>query len=669
MGQRTQALHTAITLPRTLKWVAAIVVAPIVVGVLFIAVFGWGWLRAPIERLTLEKTGRVLRIQGDMDVTLAWPWPRLHAKGVSFANPAWSRQKQMLVADAVDLTIDLPQLLQGHLVLPELRLQRPVVFLERASGGRKSWLLDLNQQDEDSHIRMDRLTLDGGLLGYDDAAQETSIRAELSTAEPPVGGAAAGLIFAAHGQYHGLPLKATGKGGPVLMLRDDHTPYPLTVDATIGHTSLKAQGNVIALFEFSAADMRLALRGDSMAQLFPLSGIALPDTPAYQTEGHLRHSGNNWAYEKFTGKVGSSDLQGSLQIAVGDKPVTLTAELTSDVLDLADLGPLIGAKPGSMQAARRAAPAVAQDVTPSKARVLPDMPFNTEHWNSVNAEVGLRAKTIRRAKELPLENLTVHLSLRDSVLKLDPLDFGLAGGSLQGDITLDGRKDPIQVQAQVLARKIVLARLFPAFALNKSSVGQVNGEFKLFGHGNSVAKMLATAQGKVGLVVSGGEVSRLMMEKAGLHLWEILQLNLRGDEQIKLRCVVADFDVQAGKMKANALIFDTQVTTLIGTGTIDLAQEQLDLRFNQKTKNTSPLALRSPIHIRGSFARPDAGVDKVRVAQRALGALALGFVYPVLALLPLIDAGPGQDSNCAQLVRDARAPPRPAKKGMQPDLP
>ena len=241
------------------------------------------------------------------------------------------------------------------------------------------------------------------------------------------------------------------------------------------------------------------------------------------------------------------------------------------------------------------------------------------------------------------------------MLTLDPLNFGLAGGQLNTVISLDGRRDPIQAHAQVKARKILLAKLFPTIALSQTSIGEVNGEFDLIGQGNSVGRMLASANGKAGLVVVGGEVSKLMMEKAGLHLWEILQLNLTGDRQVKLRCAVADFDVKSGKMQADALIFDTQVTTLIGSGSIDLGQERLDLILNQKTKNTSPVALRSPIYIRGSFAKPEVGVDKVRVAVRALGAITLGIVSPLLAILPLIDAGPGKDSDCGQLVRDARA--------------
>jgi AsmA protein len=243
--------------------------------------------------------------------------------------------------------------------------------------------------------------------------------------------------------------------------------------------------------------------------------------------------------------------------------------------------------------------------------------------------------------------------LHDSVLTLDPLNFGVAGGHLDAVISLDGRKDPIQARAQVKVKKILIAKLFPTIELSKTSVGQVNGVFDLAGSGNSVGRMLAESNGKLGLVLSGGEVSKMMAEKVGLHLWEILELNVTGDRLIKLRCVVADFDVKEGIMHANALIFDTEITTIIGTGSIDLRHETLDLTLNQKTKDTSYVALRSPIYIRGSFARPKVEVDKGSAITRALGAIALGIANPLLTLLPLIDAGPGSDSDCVELIRNA----------------
>ncbi len=652
------------TLTRTLQWTAGVVLVPIMLAVVFIAVFGWNWLRGPLERLALDKTGRVLAIQGDLSLRFGWPSPRLDFGAVAFANPAWAREKHMLTADAAQVTLDVSQLLRRNVVFPEVRLVRPVVFLEQGSGGRKTWLLDREQQDEGARIRVDLLSIDQGTIGYDDAQQKTSIRAKLSTqGAPPQGSAQAGLTFEAAGKYKDLALQARGSGGPVLALRDEKTPYPLKVDATVGRTRVRADGTITSLLAFTALDMRLALQGDNLERLFPLLGIALPATRAYTTEGHLTHSAKTWRYEKFSGRIGDSDIAGTVQVDTGGARPQLKAELVSKVLDFADLGPLIGSRPGSMQAAKQAAPAPTPTVaaTPAKARVLPDLPFKTDRWDSVDADVTLKAGTIRRARELPLENLTTHLGLRDSVLTLDPIDFGLAGGTLNGVVTLDGRKNPIQAHARVRVRKVLLSRLFPTVDLSKNSIGQINGEFDLIGHGNSVGTMLASSNGKLGLVVAGGEISQLMMEKAGLHLWEILQLNLSGDKLIKLRCAVADFDVKQGNMHPQALVFDTAVTTINGSGDIDLGKETLNLTLNPKTKNTSPLALRSPIYVRGSFARPEVAVDTGRVAARALGAVALGIVNPLLALIPLIDAGPGKDSDCGQLVREARALPRPDK--------
>ena len=646
------------TLPRSLKWIAGSILALIVLMAGFLAIFDGNWLRGPIERMTLEKTGRELVIGGDIEVRFGWPVPRIRTGAITFANPDWAKEKQMVAADAMEVMIDLAQLLRKNIVFPEVRFVRPVVFLEQGPDGRRNWLLDMQQQDESARIQIGRLALDQGKLGYDDVVRKTSIRAQLSTSD--TSSADQVLAFTAQGKFKGMPLKAHGNGGPVLGLRDEKTPYPLTADLAVGHTVVKISGTITSLLKFSAMDMRLDLRGESLAQLFPLLGITFPETRSYVTKGHIVHGGQAWHYRKFSGRIGESDIAGTLQIDTGSKPPTLKADLVSKVLDIADLGPLIGMRPDQVQLARQdAAPAAQADLPiPAQARLLPDMPFKTDRWGSVDAQVSLKAGTIRRAGALPLENLTTHLSLRDSVVTLDPLDFGVAGGHLKGVISLDGRTDPIRAKARVRARKILLAKLLPAVESNvaggEAGTGQINGEFNLAGNGNSVKSMLATSHGQVGLVVVRGEISRMMMEKAGVHLWEMMELKMTGDKLVKIRCLVADFDVKEGVMHSKALVFDTEVTTILGTGSIDLGQEKLDLTLTQKTKNTSPLALSSPIHVRGSFDRPDVGVNKGQVAARAVGAILLGAVNPLLALIPLVDAGPGSDSECRQLIQDAR---------------
>lgn len=655
---------------RAFKWAGWLFLALMLLIVLCVALFDWNWLRGTIERMAMEKTGREMAIKGNLAVRLGWPLPRIRAEGVTFANPPWARDRQMIAADAVEITIDLPELLGKNIVLPEVRLEHPVVVLEKSADGRKNWLLDRNQLDEDAHVQIGRVMLDHGRIAYKDLQQKTSIESEISTLEAQQDGTAAGSIaFSAQGTYKGLPLTARGRGGPVLALRDESTPYRLKIDATIGRTGLQANGSITSLIKFSAIDMRLALRGDSLAQLFPLLGIAFPETQSYSTMGHLAHRAQMWRYESFSGRIGKSEVSGTLQVDTGGKRPFLHGGLVFQQLDLDDLGPVIGVKKAGHVAAAQLTTRQSDELkdqnapqpdraTGAASRVLPDTPFRTGRWDSVDAAVNLRAKAIVRDKNLPLENLVAVLKMRDSVLTLDPLNFGVAGGDLVATISLDGRQDPIQAHARVGARKILIGKLFPTVDLTKTSVGQINGEFDLAGNGNSVDRMLATSNGKVGLVIADGEISKMMMETVGLHLWEMLKLKIGGDKTVKIRCGVGNFSVKSGVMHADALVLDTEVTTISGMGSIDLEHEKLDLTINQKTKDTSMVALRSPIYIRGSFAEPDVKLNTGRIVARGAGAIAMGIVNPLLALLPLVETGPGMDSDCGRLIREAQEPRR-----------
>ncbi len=643
---------------RWLKWLAALVLALPLLAALWIALNGWNWARAPLQRTVQDRTGRALVIGGDLTVKLGWPTPTIRARAVTFANPSWATEQQMIAVDDVEFTLDLPALLRRELVFPQVHLKHPLVFLERAPDGRKTWLLDHSQTDENARVPIGRLTLDDGQLGYDDAQQRTRIRVNLSTQQSPDGAAPSNdVLFAASGHYKGLALAARGRGGSVLALHDESAPYPLSVDAAIARTSIKAEGSVTSPLKLSAADLKLTLRGDSLAQLFPLLGIALPQTHPYATTGHLVHAGQSWRYEKFSGHFGNSDIAGTLALDLAGKRPQLRGELLSRRLALDDLGPVVGAKEHKGPAA--SAPA-------ASAKVLPDIAFKTERWDTVDADVTLRAATLERSRELPLENLLVHLTLQDAVLKLDPLDFGLAGGHLKSKVLLDGRAQPIQAHASVAVQQVRLAKLFPTIALAQSSAGEINGKFELGGRGNSVGAMLGSADGRVALLLANGEISKLLMEKTGLHLLEILQLKLFGDKTVKLRCVVADFDVKAGVMRTSALVLDTEINTIIGSGSIDLAREQLDLTFLPKTRTTSPIALRSPIHVSGSFGAPVVQLDTARVAARGLGAVALALLNPVLAVAALVELGPGLESPCQQLIQDAKTPGNKAPRASAP---
>ena len=631
-------------------WLVAMLVVVAALFLVAAAVPNWNWLRGPIAHAVGVKTGRTLRVGGDLDLAFGWRQAHIRASHVTFSNPPWATRNNMIDVEEVALDVALLPLFRRQIVIDDVRLHHAELAFEKSLDGRKNWLLDRNQRDDKARVVVRHLAFSDGRVAYDDPARGTRLNARVATSQGGPGRPAGTLTFSVQGHYRGQALVAQGTGDGVLALRDSRTPYHVDVAGQIGPTRVRADGRITNLLKLSAVDLQIALRGSSLAQLYPLLGVVFPDTPPYATRGRLLHSAHQWRYEKFTGRVGKSDIAGTLRVDTGTARPYLVAELNSKSLNFADLGPLVGTRQGQRAAAPSARPA--------PGRVLPDTAFRTERWTRMDANVTLNAESIVRPEALPLSRLSTHLQLRDGYLTLDPLRFDVAGGTLAGSVRLDGRRSPIRAAAALNARKLELAQLFPTLDRSKTSLGEFNGTLDLKGRGDTVAAMLGSADGQVSMLIDGGEISKLMMETVSLHVLEMLQLKLAGDEPVRIRCGIADFGVAKGVMQPSALVLDTDITRIDGAGRIDLGQEALDLTIRPKTRKLSLVALRTPIHVHGSFAHPQVSLDKGRLAMRGLSSVALGAVNPALALIPLIDAGPGAESGCRRLIEEANLPGR-----------
>lgn len=643
-------------LPRVLKWLLIALAALAVLVLILVALPNWNGLRGPIANYVSAKTGRALQIDGDLKVRLGWRRIRVQVGDITFSNPEWAKKENMITVKNAAADVAVAPLFGLEFVLDDVRLDRAQIDLEKSRDGRKNWLLDREQRNDKFRVVVRHLAVRDGRVDYRDPAKKTDLSAEVSTATAED---AAPFRFKVQGQYVGLDLAASGTGDRVLALRDTDRPYRLNVTGGLGPTNVRAKGAITNLLKPTALDLQINLRGQSLAELYPVLGVVFPDTPPYRTAGRLVHTSGMWRYEKFDGRVGKSDIAGTLSVDVrGERPY-LVADVRSAHLNLADLGPVVGAGSGSGDGAEGAAA--------TTGGVLPREPFRTARWNRMDADVKLSAGSIARPEALPLHKLATRLRLDNGLLILDPLRFDVAGGTLAGLIRLDGRASPIRAAADLKARKLRIAQLFPKVELNKTSIGEINGDIALKGRGNSVAAMLGSADGHVALVAGSGYISQFIMEAAGLHLLEMLKLKLTGDEPIQLHCGIAAFDVKNGVMRPDVLVLDTDVIRIDGTrtGTINLDKETLDLTVVPKTKKFRLLALNTPLHVQGRFSKPRIGPDKAALALRGGAALALGAINPALALLPLTETGPEADSNCRRLIKEATMPAQAGPKGRQ----
>ncbi|NWE45531.1 AsmA family protein [Pseudomonas gingeri] len=675
---------------KILAWTSASLVLLLAVLVAIIAFFDWNRVKPPINAKVSEILHRPFAINGDLAVRWqrepdeggwrAWlPWPHVIAEDLTLGNPDWSKTPQMVELKRVELRLSPLPLLAQRVVIPRIDLTEPNASLERLADGRANWTFQFDPKDPNEPpsswvVDIGAIGFDKGHVTLDDKSLNTRLDLLIDPLGKPVpfsdivgdsaakkarekGVAPQDYAFAlkVKGQYHGQNLAGTGKVGGLLALQDATRPFPVQADVKIADTRIAVAGTLTDPRNLGALDLRLTLAGSSLGNLYPLTGVTLPDSPAYETDGHLiarlhEPGGATFTYEKFNGKIGTSDIHGDLAYVASQPRPKLGGVLVSNQLLMTDLAPLIGADSNAKQKARGGESKQPAD------KVLPVEEFRTERWRDMDADVEFTGKRIVHSAELPFTDLYTHLVLTDGELSLEPLRFGVAGGKLDAQIRLNGRTAPMQGRARLTARNFKLKQLFPTFEPMKTSFGELNGDADISGTGNSVAKLLGTSNGDLKMLVNDGAISRGLMEIAGLNVGNYVVGKIFGDKEVKINCAAADLGIKSGLATTRLFVFDTENAIIYIDGTANFANEQLDLKISPESKGFRLLSLRSPLYVRGKFIKPDAGVQAVPLLLRGAGMVALGVIAgPAAGLLALVAPSGDVPNQCAPLLEQMKS--------------
>jgi uncharacterized protein involved in outer membrane biogenesis len=414
----------------------------------------------------------------------------------------------------------------------------------------------------------------------------------------------------------------------------------LAGQARVGSTTLAFDGSVDDPLHLGAINTKLTLAGGNMAELYKVLGMPLPPTGPYRIDGQLRYDDEVWSLKNFSGTVGQSDLAGDFTFDERGKRRLVKANLLSDRLDIADLQGFLGKRPGTP-----AAP---------EGKVLPQQPYQLDKLRSTDVDVTFTGRRFTNAT-LPLTDMKTHLVVEDGLLTLNPLQFGMAGGNLNGFATLDARKPVIDASVDLRGVGLQLNKLLPSVKSMLDSTGAVDARVRLAGQGNSFAALLGSADGSIASVMEGGSMSSVVLRLANLDLANTLLAMAKGNPAVPIRCLVANFKATDGVLVPEPLLLDTSHTLVHGEGRIALGREQLDLRLVADPKDGSVFALRGPIDIQGPFVRPQVKPELGQAIARVGAAVALGALAGPAALLPFLEPGTPAQVDCASYAAKARS--------------
>ncbi len=631
---------------------------------LFITFADWNAFRDPIARLASAATGREIAIMGDLRIN-PWSWtPEIRVKGLRIGNPPRFHNRGVFanVADA-DASLNLLPLLLGRFEIVSLDLYDADLALYRTANGDANWASApaLARSGRQANVpAMRHFGLSNGHVRYIDDKMHLALDGVFTTQESNDPNNPGRFELNGEGTINANAFSLTFAGPPLIHVRRDR-PYGFTADLRAGNTHLVGAGAITRPFDFNTWSADLEGTGADLADLYQLTGLALPNTPPYDLRGRIERNGDVYAMPHVAGRVGASDLTGAWTAQRRNGRLFFDGDFRTNTLTFDDLLAVLGAPPtraghpASPRQQRMAAQLNAED------RVLPDARLDISRVRSMDARVSYRAGHVR-SNRFNLRGFALDINLDRGLLRMNPLTLELAQGRIAGAASINARES---VPVSTIDVRLSNARMETVFALRGDPplTGSLYGRARLVGRGASVREAAAHANGALALVTPSGEVRQSLAELTGINVVRGLGLLLARDQsKIDIRCGVAHFDVRDGIAHTRNMLFDTRTMLIHGQGDVNLRNETLDLRLQGKPKRVRLIRVAAPITVRDHWRDPSIGVDVGHAAgQGGLAALFSSMLSPIAAVLPFVDAGLAHDANCEELLAQ-NAPAAPARR-------
>jgi len=614
------------------------------------------WTRDLLAQQISERIDRTLTINGDL--TIEWSMvPRIRIQHIKLANLPSSQSPYMAEVDELDVSLDMLEILKGHIVFPDIALTQPKLVLEKYSATENNWNFHfLNQESKKDAMPVDveRLRIEKGTALFKDE-KNTAIEAHIETRETLQHGAD-NLHVKAIGTIKGDQFNLTINSGPLVALREAKQAFPLAAALQAGGTIIKMTGTALQPLKLKDMDLEFSVRGSNPAHLSNISGIPLPNLPPYHVKGNLSDRDEGWEIENFSGKIGDSDVKGKIGIDLSGKIPFVKADLLSRKIDLDDFGPILGIAPdtGPGETASAAQQREAQKQAASKFS-LPAKPIDFKKLENIHVDIKLTSSAIQT--DLPIDNLKTHLIIQNGHLTLSPLDFGVAHGRIISHIEVDARAKPVQTKVDTEIHHLHLKEILKRWDISSESAGLIGGKAIYWLKGNSVATMFSSADGGMLMLMTGGKLDDLLVELSGLDVGEALVALFDKESNTEINCAFLDLPTKNGLITISKLIVDTEDTIFLGSGSIDLKKEQLDMIIDPHPKDLSVFSARAPLYIEGTFKQPTFTPGATALIRGAVS-LALLPSAPVVGLYALMQAESDDkhqiDAHCATLEKHVK---------------
>jgi uncharacterized protein involved in outer membrane biogenesis len=586
------------------RWARRIALGVLTALVVLAATFDANWLRPLIQHHVMARSGRSVQFD---DLKLHWRDgldPTFEFRGLVIQNAPWAASKAPLIrARRVAATVSWRTIGSDMVTITRIELEDAQVDMERQADGLRNWRITRPDDRGPPRVRVLELDARDSTLHLVHAGIPLVLDARTTPLPAPrVLPAHADLPLTRHldiaGRVHDRAFEAGADVSDVLTFGATPRVFALHATARLGALEAEAAGVSNDAHALGDVDLDASLAASGSGDIWPLPEPLARLRPL-SAQGHVARAGERWTATELrlragrgTSLVADARLVGSFR---SDSPRrALQATLRDAVIDIDDLSLLRGKTPPGE--------ATLPGTRPDAAHAWSTQPLPFDRLRELDADIDLRPARITGADRGFVQGLRGHAALKDGALVLTVLDLAVADGHVTGSARIDASRTPPDVALDLAARGLRVEAMSSTLAANGALAGALDAHADVRTRGASTHALVAGANGTVTLsLADGASVSRRLDAKLGLNGGEWLRTLFDKSARVPVQCASATLALAHGVATPRRFVFETPSTALALRGSLDLAQESLDVTLAPAHKKLALLALDRSVHAAGSW--------------------------------------------------------------------
>jgi len=558
------------------------------------------------------RTGRQVTISGEV-TPVFYPVLGVRTGPVEIANAEWAAAGPMVKADSLLVGVELIPLLSGAVKVRELRVERPVVRLEKSKTGKGNWELSApsagakpsgspsgglgNASLADGRITDGEFTFIDRQSGISETVSgiDLAITATDITGEIDLNG---GL------KRNGESIRFSGKIGTFDQFLSGQVSA-ISLNATAGFAAMSIVGHAAISPLVAEMDVDINISQPKAAMSFGGLATDIPNslgTPiAFSGKTTLAADGGIYARgAKIT--LGNNILNGDFDLSSGARP-KLTAKLSAGDLNFTAL---------AGDDAKSSTSEVKTDDGWSKAKI------DASGLNALNADVVLKAASLDLGA-IQFGEIRLRVQLDNGRLVADLGQAKAYDGTIAGQVVVNARSG-LSVGGDITARGVALQPLLKDTAEYDRLIANSSFAVKILASGNSINALMHSLSGSGSVEIGSGEI--VGFDITGML--KNLDTSFRGKgNKTVFDSIKASYQITGGVLENTDLVFESPILDATGTGQVDIGNKMVDYRITtigsyKKSDDNGTSGVTFPVHITGPWSNMKFTPDIAKVIDKEL---------------------------------------------------